>query len=76
MDKAQQNLVYQSKNLKIEDFFFRVNSEDSFEVSTEGNHGRFNVCQYSVFPVIFVWINYQASIDSIILCCHINHLLK
>lgn len=35
MDKAQQNLVYGNKNLKIEDFFNRVNSEDSYEVSSE-----------------------------------------
>ncbi|XP_062609790.1 uncharacterized protein LOC134271606 [Saccostrea cucullata] len=35
MDKAQQRAVYRNKNLKIEDFFYRVNSEDSFEVSTE-----------------------------------------
>lgn len=36
MDKAQQSLMYRNKNLKIEDFFNRVNSEDSYEVSTEG----------------------------------------
>nr|XP_022293322.1 uncharacterized protein LOC111103957 [Crassostrea virginica] len=35
MDKAQQSLMYRNKNLKIEDFFNRVNSEDSYEVSTE-----------------------------------------
>lgn len=37
MNKAQQNLIYGIKNLKIEDFFHRVNLEDSYEVSSEGN---------------------------------------
>lgn len=36
MNKAQQNLIYGNKNLKIEDFFNRVNLEDSYEVSSEG----------------------------------------
>lgn len=37
MNKAQQSLLYGNKNLKIEDFFSRVNLEDSYEVSGEGN---------------------------------------
>lgn len=35
MNKAQQSLLYGNKNLKIEDFFSRVNLEDSYEVSGE-----------------------------------------
>lgn len=37
MNKAQQNLIYGNKNLKIEDFFNGVNLEDSYEVFSEGN---------------------------------------